>query len=149
MGFLIPPHPLTNFEIQKCYKNEPRFNGVFSRNNFPEKIKDEAYVINLHGYANVGTHWIALFCNRNEIVYFDSFGVEHVPEEIKELIGNKNIKANIFRVQANNSVMCWYFCIGFIDFMLAGKKLTDHTNLFSPHDFKKNDKIILPYFQNE
>ena len=77
------------------------------------------------------------------------FGVEHIPEEIKELIGNKNIKANIFRVQANDSVMCRYFCIGCIDFMLADKKLTDFTYLFSPHDFKKNDDIILSYFKNE
>ena len=96
MEFLMLPHPLTNFEIQKYYQNEQRFNGVFSRNNIPKKIKDGAYVINLHEYADVGTHWIALFCNRNEIVYFDSFGVEHVPEEIHEFIGNKNIKANIF-----------------------------------------------------
>ena len=72
---------------------------------------DVAYVINFDGYADVGTHQIALFCNRNEIIYFDSFGVEHVPEEIKELIGNKNIKANIFRIQAKDSVMCGYFCI--------------------------------------
>ena len=97
-----------------------------------KKIKDRAYVINLDEYADVGTHWIALFCNRSEIVYFDSFGVEHVPKEIKEFIGNKNIKANIFRVQANNSVMCGNFCIEFIDFMFAGKKLTDFTSLFSP-----------------
>ena len=97
----------------------------------------------------MGTHWIALFCNRNEIVYFDSFGVEHVPKEIKEFVGNKNIKANIFREQANNSVMCGYFCTGFIDFMLAGKKLTDFTNMFSPYDFKKNDDIILTYFKDE
>ena len=149
MGFLIPPHPLTNFEIQKYYENEPRFNGVFSRDNLLKKIKDGAYVINLDEYADVGTHWIALFCNRNEIVYFDSFGVEHVPEEIKEFIGNKNIKANIFRVQANDSVMCGYFCIGFIDFILAGKKLTDYTSLFFPHDIKKNDDKILYYFKNE
>ena len=108
----------------------------------PKKIKDGGYVINLDEYADVGTHWIALFCNRSEIVYFNSFGVEHVPEEIKEFIGNKNIKANIFRVQANDSVMCGYFCIGFIDFMLAGKKLTDFTNMFSCYDFKKNDNII-------
>ena len=141
MGFLIPPHPLTNFEIQKYYKNEPRFNGVFSRNNLPKKIKDGAYVINLDEYADVGTHWIALFCNRNEIVYFDSFGVEHVPEEINEFVGNKNIIVNIFRVQANNSVMCGYFCIGFIDFMLAGRKLNDFTSLCSPHDIEKNDKV--------
>ena len=135
MGFLMPPHPLTNFEIQKYYKNEPRFNGVFSRNNLPKKIKDGAYIINLDEYADAGTHWIVLFCKKNEIVYFDSFGVENIPEEIKEFIGNINIKANIFRVQENNSTMCGYFCIGFIAFMLAGKKATDYTNLFSPHEF--------------
>ena len=139
MGFLMLTHPLTNFEIQKYYKNEPRFNGVFSRNYLLKKLKDGAYVINLDEYADVGTHWIALFCNRNEIVYFDSFGVEHVPKEIKEFASNKNIKANIFQVQANDSVMCWYFCMGFIDFMIAGKKLTDYTNLFSSHDFIKNE----------
>ena len=96
----MPPHPLTNFATHK-YKNEPRFNGFFSRNNLPKKKKDGAYIINLDEYADVGTHWIALFCKKkNEIVYFDSFGVEHIPEEIKEFIeefpGNKNIKANIF-----------------------------------------------------
>ena len=79
MGFLMQVHPLTNFEIQRYYQNEPRFNGIFSRKNLPLKIKDGAYVINLDEYADVGTHWIALFCNRNEIVYFYSFGVEHVP----------------------------------------------------------------------
>ena len=89
-----------------------------------------------------------LYSVKNEIVYFNSFGVEHIPEEIKEFIGNKNIKANIFRVQANNSVMCGYFCIGFIDFMLANKKLTDYTNMFSPNDFDKNDRIIFSYFKD-
>ena len=128
MGFLMPPHPLTNFEIQEYYQNKPRFNGVYSRNNLPKKIKDGAYIINLDEYADVGTHWIALFWNKNEIVYIDIFFVEHVPKEIKEFIGNENIKAKIFRVQANNSVMCGYFCIGFNDFMLAGKKLTDFTS---------------------
>ena len=70
------------------------------------------------------------------------------PEEINEFIGNKNTKANIFGVQADDS-MCDYFCIGFIGFMLAAKKLIDYTNLFSPHDFKKNDDIILSYFKNK
>ena len=92
------------------------------------------------------------FVKKNEIVYFDSFGVECIPEEIKDFIeefpGNKNIKTNIFRVQEDNSRICGYFCIGFIDFMLAGKKLNDYTNLFSPHDFKKNNSIILSYFKN-
>ena len=114
-----------------------------------KKIKDGTYVINLDEFADVGTYRIALFCNRNEIVYFASFGVEHIPEEIKEFIRNQNIKANIFWIQENNSIMCDYFCIICIDFMLAGKKLTDYTNLFSPYDFKKNDNIILSYFKNE
>ena len=118
-----------------------------------KKIKDGAHIINLGEYANVGTHWIALFCKKNEIAYFDGFGVEYIPEEIKECIeefpGNENIETNGFRVQEDNSIMCGYFCIGFIDFMLAGKKLTDYTNLFSPHDLKKNDNIILSYFKNE
>ena len=94
-----------------------------------KKIKDGAYVINLDEYADIGTLWIALFCNTNEIVYFNSFGAEHVPEEIKEFIGNKNIKANTFRVQANNSIICGYFCIELIEFMLEGGKLTDFTSL--------------------
>ena len=85
---------------------------------------------------------------KNEVIYFDSFGVEHIPKEIKTFIGNKNIKANIYRIQANNSIMCGYFCIGFIDFMLAGKTLIDYANLFSPYDFDKNDKIILSYFKD-
>ena len=74
---------------------EKWFNGVYSRNNLPKK-KDGAYIINLDEYADVGTYWIALFSNRSEIVCFDSSGVEHVPEKIKEFIGNKNIIGNIF-----------------------------------------------------
>ena len=101
----------------------------------PKKVKDGAYVINLDEIADVGTHWICF-----------SFGVEHVPEEIKEFIGNKNIIANIFRVQANNSMTCGYFCIGFIDFMLADKKLLTG---FTLYDFEKNDNIILSYFKDE
>ena len=122
---------------------------VFFQNiTYQKKIKDGVYAINLAEHADTGTHWIALFCKKNEVIYFDSFGVEHIPEEIKKFIGNKNIKANIFRVQANNSVMCGYFCIGFIDFMLADKKLTDYTNLFFPYNFDKNDSIILSYFKD-
>ena len=89
------------------------------------------------------------FVKKNEIVYFDSFGVEYIPNEINDFIRNKNIKTNIFQVQEDNSIMCGYFCIGFIDFMVAGKKLTDYTKLFSPYDFKKNDSIILSFFKNE
>ena len=83
----------------------------------------------------------------NNVTYFDSFGVEHIPKEIKKFIKNKNITANISRIQTYDSVMCGYFCIRFIDFMLAGRKLTDCTNLFFPYDFKKNDDIVFTYFQ--
>ena len=85
-----------------------------------------------------------MLCFATEMKLFISIVVvEYVPEEINEFIGNKNIKANIFQVQTNHSVMCGYFFIRFIDFMLAGKKLTDYTDLLSPHNFKKNDNIIL------
>ena len=133
------------------YQNEPRFNGVFSRDNLPKRsstdeIKNGAYMINLDEYCNMGTHWIALYVNNKSATYFDSFGVEHIPKEIKKFIGNKNIIADIFRIQAYDSVMCGYFCIGFINFMFTGNSLTGFTNLFSPNDFKKNDNIILNYF---
>ena len=143
----MPPYPLTTFEIQKYYQNEPRFNAVYSRDNLT-KIKYEAYIINLDEYSNIGTHWVALYVHNDDVTYFDSFGVEHIPKEIKTFINNKNIKTNIFRMQAYDSIMCGYFCIGFIDFMLAGKTLTEFTNLFSPNNFKKNDDIILNYFMS-
>ena len=123
------------------------FNGVYSRDNFPKTIKNGAYVINLDEYADEGTHWIALYVKNNDVTYFGSFDVEHAPKEIKRFIGNKNIKTNIFRIQADNSIMCGYFRIGFIDFMFAGRVLIDFTSLFSPYDFKKNDKIIPDYFK--
>ena len=84
--------------------------------------------------------------NVNNVIYFNSFGVEHIPKEIKNFIGNKNIPTNIYRIQAYNSIMCGSFCIGFIDFMLKGKSFLDCTNLFSPNEYEKNDKIILKYF---
>ena len=121
--------------MQWSSKNETRFNGVYSTDNLP-KIKDRVYVINLDEYSDVGIHWIALYV-LNDVTYFDSFGLEHIPKEIKAFIGNKNIKTNIFRIQAYDSIMCGYFCIGFLDFRLAGKTLTDFTNLFPPNNLKK------------
>ena len=142
------PHPLTNFKIQKYYQNEPRFNGVCSRDNLPERssteIKDGSYVINLDEYSDIGTHWVALYV-QNNVTYFDSFGIEHIPNKIRTFISIKTIKTNIFRIQAYDSIMRGYFYIGFIDFMLAGKTLTGFTNLFLPNKFKRND-IILKYF---
>ena len=141
----MPPHLFTNFEKQKYYQNEPRFNGVYSRDNLL-KIKDGAYEINLDEYTDIGTHWIAFYTQNNDVTYFDSLGVKHIPKEIWKFIGNKNIKTNIFRIQAYDSIMWGYFCIGFIYFMIAGKTLTGFTNLFSPNNFKRNDDIALNYF---
>ena len=146
---MLPFHPLTNFEISEYYKNEQRFNGVYSRNNLPKTIKKGAYVINLDEDENTATHWIALFVKPKYTVYFDSFGIEHIPEEIKHAIATKEIKANILRIQAYDSIMRGYFCIDFINYMFDGKSLIDFTSLFSPYDFKKNDKIIKRIFKNE
>ena len=94
----------------KYYENEPRFNGVYSRDNL-SKIKDGAYIINLDEYFDIGTHWVALWVSNNNVTYFDSFGVEHIPKEIKAFIENRNIKTNIFRIQAYDSIMCGYFVL--------------------------------------
>ena len=130
----MPPHPLTNFEIQKYYQNQLRFNGVHFRDNLPYKIKHGTYIINLDEYSDIGTHWLALYVSNNDVSYFDSFRVEHIPKETKKFIDRpsyiKNIKTNIFRIQAYDSIMCGYFCIGFINFMVGGKTLNDFTNLF-------------------
>ena len=166
LNLLLPFHPLTNIEISEYHANEPRFNGVYSRNNLPNKIKKGAYVINLDEYENTGTHWVALFVKPKYTVYFDSFGIEHIPKEINKFINNDTtkstaepsslersaiarIKSNIFRIQAYDSIICGYFCIEFINYMLKGKTLLDYTNLFSPNDFKKSDQVIKRIFKNE
>ena len=104
----LSPHPLTNFEIQEYYQNEPRFNGVFSRDNLPNNyirpkglssaVKNDAYVINLDEYHDIGTHWVALSVNNKIVTYFDSFGVEHIPKEIIKFIVRKKIITNIYRI---------------------------------------------------
>ena len=99
------------------YQNEPNFNDVYSRNNLP-KIHYGAYAINIEEYKSVRTHWIALYVNSNNITFFDSFAVEHIPKEIKTFIDNKNITTNIYKIQANDSIMCGYFCTESIDFMV-------------------------------
>ena len=87
-NLLLPFHPLTNIEISEYYVSEHIFNGVYSRNNLPI-TKKGAYIINLDEYENTGTHWIALFVKTNKVIYFDSFGIEHIPKEINKFIGNK------------------------------------------------------------
>ena len=86
-----------------------------------------------------------MYVQNNDVTYFHSFEVEHILKEIKTFISNKDIKTNIFRIQAYDSIMCGYSCIEFINFMLTDKTLTDFTDLFSPNNFKKKDDIILNY----
>ena len=96
-------------------------------------IKDGEYVNNLDEYKSTGTHWITLYMNSDNVTSFDSFRVEHVSKGIKKIIDNKNIINNFLRIKAYDSVICGYFCMGFIDFMLASKSLLEYTNLISPN----------------
>ena len=134
----MTPHPLTNFEIEAYYQNEPRFNGVCSRDNLEVKVKDGAYSINLDDYSDIETHWIALYVNNKTVTYFESFGIEHISQEIRVFIADKDIIASIYRIQSYDSIVCGYFCIGCINYMFMGESLTDYTNLLSPSNFKKN-----------
>ena len=102
----MTPPPLTNFEIQWYYQNEPRFNGVYSRDKLPDKIKDRAYAVNLDEYSDIGAHWIALYVNNGGVLYLNSFGIEHISKEVKKFVNNKNIIENIFKIQSYDSVMC-------------------------------------------
>ena len=102
---------------------------------------------NLDEYSNIGTHWIALYA-LNNVTYFDSFGVKHISKEIEIFSDKSIVVTNIFRIQAYDSVMRGYLCIGLIDFMLKGKKLTDLTNLFSPNNFDKNNIILKCFMTN-
>ena len=124
------------------YKNEPRFNGVYSRNNLPKTIKKGAYVINLDEYNDIGTHWIALYI-RNNCIYFDSFGVEYIPNEIKQFIGNKDIISNIFRLQAYDSIMYGYYCLAFIDFMFVGRRYYSLLIYFHRMILKRMIKLLV------
>ena len=126
---------------------------VNGNNRRASKIKDGAYIINLDKFKSIGTHLIAFYVNgknrrtSNDAIYFDSFGVEYIPKEIKKSKGNKNIITNAYRIQAYDLIICRYFCIRFIDFMLNGESLLDYTNSFSPNDYENNNKIMLKYFQ--
>ena len=111
------------------------------------KIKDGKYIINLDEYESIGTHWIALYAIAENVTYFNGFGVKHIPKEIRKFTENKNITTNIYRIQAYNSIMCGYFCIGFIDFILKGRSILEDTHIFSPSKYEKIDEIILNYFQ--
>ena len=114
--------------------------------NKSSKTKDEANIINLDKYKLIGTHWIALYVNGVNMTFFDSFGAEYIQKEITKFIG-KSIITDIYRIKAYDWIMCGYFCIWFIYFMIKSKSLFDYTNLFCPSKYEKNNKLILKYFQ--
>ena len=134
-----PLHPLKNIKIT---------NDVFSKNNLP-RVKDGVHVINLDDKNSKRTQWVSLFIYKNVAIYFDSFGIEYIPQEVLNKVRDKSITHNIFRMQDNESNMCGFYCIAFIEYMLPGKTLLGYTNLFSPNDYKKNDKIIYKYFKDK
>ena len=136
----MSPHLLTNFEIQKYYQNEPIFNGVYSRDILPNKIKNETYVINLDEYSNTGTNRIALYSLNDNVTYFDSFGVEYNPKKIKIFIDKSTVTRIFFIIEAYDSVMCEYFCVAFIAFMLEGKTLRGFTKIIFFHQIISKKK---------
>ena len=98
-----------------------------------------AYIINLDEFKSMVTHQIALYVSAENVTYFDSFGVEYIPKEIRKFIRNENITTNIYRKQAHCSIMYRCFCVGFIDFLLKDKSLVEFTNLFYPNEYRKNN----------
>ena len=126
--FLVLLHPLNNIEITNYFKYELRFNGIFPRYSWL-RIKDGAYVINLDDKNSKGKHWVSLFIDKNIVIYFDSFGIEYIPQEVLNKIRDKSVTDNIFRVQDNECIICGFYCIAFIEYMLTGKTLLDCTNL--------------------
>ena len=145
---LVLLHPLSNIEITKYFNYEPRFNGVFLKGNL-SRIKDRANVINLNDKQSKSTPWVSLVIDRSTALYFDSFRIEYIPQELLNKIKDKSITRNILRIQFQDSIICRFYCIAFIEYMIAGKTLLNYTNLFSPNDYKKNDKIIRNYFKDK
>ena len=123
------------------------FNDVFLR-DYLLKIKDEAYAINLHDTQSKRTHWVSLFIG-NTVLNFDFFGNKYIPQELLNKIKDKFITRHIFRIQDDDSIICRFYVIAFIEYMLLGESLLDYTNLFSPNSYKKNDKIMCKDFQDK
>ena len=136
---MILLHPVSNIETFNYLNYENKFNDVLSRNNLT-RINDGDHVINFDDKKSKRTHWVSLFIDRSTAVYFDSFGSEYIPLEILQKIRDKSITRNIFRIQDNESIMCGFYCIPFIEYILAGKTLSDYTNLFSINHYKKKFK---------
>ena len=139
--------PLTNFNFHDYYKGNALFGGVHSRDNVP-RLKNKFYIVNLDDYEGPGTHWIAIFnVYRDEIIYFDSFGVDPPEEILKKLLDvHKKMIMNTYRIQALNSENCGFFCIYVIDNLLKGRSFISISTDFDPNDFEKNDKKIKNYY---
>ena len=146
--FLVLFHPLSSTNINNYFNYESRCNGVFSRENL-SRIKDGAYRINLDDKKSKETHWVLLFIDGNTAVYFDSFGIEYIPQEVLSKIQDKCITHSIFRIQDDGYIMCGFYCITFIEYMFAGKTLLNYTNLFSLNNYKINGKTIYKYFKDK
>ena len=144
LKFLVPLHTLSSIEIIKYFNYEPRFNGVISRDNLP-RIKDRVHVINLDVNKLNKRHRVSLFIDKTTTV----FGIEYIPQEVLNKIKYKSITQNVFKIQDDDSIICEFYCIAFIEYMLAGKVLSGYTILFSPDYYKKNDKIIHKYFKGK
>ena len=117
-NFLVSLHPLTNIESITFFNYEPRFHGVFSRANLTW-IKDGAYVIILNDKQSKGTHWVSLFIDRNTAVYFSSVGVGYIMQEVLRKIKDRPTTHNILKKQDDDSIMCGFYCITFVEYMLA------------------------------
>ena len=139
-------HLLSNIDITNYFDYEPRFDGVFSKKN-SSRIKHGAFLINLDDKKSKGRHWVTLLIDRNKVVYFLSFETQYILQEI--LNKDKSITHSIFRIPNDDSILCGFYCMALIEYMLAGKALLDYTNLISPNDYKKNDKIIYKYFKDK
>ena len=107
------------------------------------------HAINLDDKSRKRTHWVSLFINTDFVIYFDSFGIEYIPQEVLKKIKENSITHNVFRIQDNESIMCELHIMAFIEYKLSGKTLLDYTHLFSPNSYKKNAKIIYKYFKNK
>ena len=139
---------LQQYRDFKYFHYKSRFNGIFSRDDLP-KIKDGSDVTNLDDKQSKGKHWVSLFTERNEGVYFDSFGTEYSHQEVLTKTKDKPVPHNIFRIQSVDSIMCKFYCIAFIEHMIVEKFLLEQTNLFSPNDFGNNHKITYKYLKDK
>ena len=146
--FLVPLHTQVILRLLIISITSLGLMVFFSKRNL-SGVKDRAYVINLDDKKNKGAHWVSLFITRNRAVYFNSFWIQCIPEEVLSEIKDKFIMHNIFIMQDDNFIMCGFCSILFTEYMITRKMILDYTNLFSPNDYQKNDKIIYKYFKDK